>query len=465
LRWEAQTNIADHDDWAPRLSLAWGLGHAKGGPKTVLRVGYGIFYTRFNYTNTLDVDRFDGVTQQDYTVTNPDFFPTDAPAPSSLGGSLTSPTIYQVAPNLHAPYQMELGGSIERQLTKSATITATYINSHGLHQFLTDNINAPLPGTYDPADPTSGTRPLTGMYGNDNIYQFQSEGIFHQNQLIVNLNYKLGTKISVFGFYSLNYADADTNGVGSFPSNPYNLMADYGRAAFDVRDRLFLGGNITLPKGFRLNPLIVAASGSPFNITVGQDLNGDSILNDRPGIATGPNINRPSVIQNTPFGDLDTDPVAGEAIIPINDGTGPGEFTFNLRVSKTFSFGSEGGARTSSSGGPGGPGGPGGFGGGPGGGGGGRPGGGGPPGGPGGFGGPAGNKRYNLTFSANIRNLFNIANLGIPSGEVGATIFTGGVATGTIANPTFNKSNSISGGIFGTPSADRRIDLQMTFSF
>jgi hypothetical protein len=303
------------------------------------------------------------------------------------------------------------------------------------------------------------------MYGNDNIYQFQSEGIFHQNQLIVNLNYKLGTKISVFGFYSLNYADADTNGVGSFPSNPYNLMADYGRAAFDVRDRLFLGGNITLPKGFRLNPLIVAASGSPFNITVGQDLNGDSILNDRPGIATGPNINRPSVIQNTPFGDLDTDPIAGEAIIPINDGTGPGEFTFNLRVSKTFSFGSEGGARTSGSGGPGGPGGPGGFGGGPGGGGGGRPGGGGPPGGPGGFGGPAGNKRYNLTFSANIRNLFNIANLGIPSGEVGATIFTGGVATGTIANPTFNKSNSISGGIFGTPSADRRIDLQMTFSF
>jgi hypothetical protein len=458
------------------LSLAWGLGHAKGGPKTVLRVGYGIFYTRFNYTNTLDVDRFDGVTQQDYTVTNPDFFPTDAPAPSSLGGSLTSPTIYQVAPNLHAPYQMELGGSIERQLTKSATITATYINSHGLHQFLTDNINAPLPGTYDPADPTSGTRPLTGMYGNDNIYQFQSEGIFHQNQLIVNLNYKLGTKISVFGFYSLNYADADTNGVGSFPSNPYNLMADYGRAAFDVRDRLFLGGNITLPKGFRLNPLIVAASGSPFNITVGQDLNGDTIFNDRPGIATGANISRPSVIQTAQFGYLDTDPIAGEAIIPINDGTGPGQFTFNLRVSKTFSFGSEGSRPAGNGQQGGGPGGGGGFGGGPGGGGGGRGGGGGGGGGRGGGGGFGGGggaasaKRYNLTFSANIRNLFNIANLGIPGGDVGSPNFTGGpvrsnVRTSLNPDGPFDESNSASGGIYGSNSSDRRIDLQMVFTF
>ena len=117
MRFEAQTNIADHDDWAPRLSLSWAVGHSKGGPKTVLRAGYGIFYNRFGYANTLDAERYNGVNQQQYTVTNPDFFPTDAPAPGSLGGGLTSPTIYQVAPTLHAPYQMELGGSVERQLT------------------------------------------------------------------------------------------------------------------------------------------------------------------------------------------------------------------------------------------------------------------------------------------------------------------------------------------------------------
>jgi hypothetical protein len=479
LRYETQTNISDHDDWAPRLSLSWGVGHAKGGPKTVLRVGYGTFYNRFNYTETLQAERLNGVTQQRYTVTDPGFFPTDAPAPSSLAGSLTSPTIYQVAPNLRAPYQMELGGSIERQLTKSATVTLTYINSHGLHQFLTDNVNAPLPGTYSPADPTPGTRPLFATFADDNVYQYQSEGIFHQNQLILNLNYKLGSVVSLFGYYTLNYADADTNGVNSFPSNSYDLMDDYGRAGYDVRDRVFFGGTITLPWGLRLNPLLVAQSGSPFNITVGQDLNGDSIFNDRPGIATGANASRLSVIMNTPFGNLDTDPVAGEAILPINDGTGPAQFTFNLRISKTFSFGGEPTTPRASGqgGGPGGPGGGGGFGGGPGGGGGrGGGGGGGGRGGPGGYGGAGGaaNKRYNLTFSASIRNVFNIANVGTPSGVVGSPIFTDGALTGVHSDSPFttpsgsgffDQSNSMSGGIYSYGSADRRIDLQMVFTF
>ncbi|MGB6200355.1 MAG: carboxypeptidase regulatory-like domain-containing protein, partial [Candidatus Acidiferrales bacterium] len=369
LRYETQTNISDHNDWAPRLSLSWAVGHSKSGPRTVLRAGYGIFYNRFNLGNTLDTERFNGTTQQQYSVTNPTFFPTDAPPPSSLpSSSTTSPTIYQVAPNLRAPYQMEVGGSVEQQMGKSATFTVTYINSHGLHQFLTDDVNAPCPGTYNPADPSSQTvvgaandecpdpstvpsdeivRPLfnapfgSGTYENDNVDQYQSEGIFHQNQIIMNLNYRLGSIVSLFGYYTLNYADSDTNGVNSFPSNPYDLMADYGRAAFDTRSRVFVGGTIGLPKGFRLNPLLVASSGAPFNITVGQDLLGDSQFNDRPGIAEEANMLRPSVIVTQKFGALDTDPIPGEPIIPINDGTGPALITFNLRISKTFSFGGE----------------------------------------------------------------------------------------------------------------------------
>jgi hypothetical protein len=479
LRYETQTNISDHDDWAPRLSLSWAIGHSKAGPKTVVRAGYGIFYNRFNYTNTLEAERLNGTTQQQYVVTDPAFFPTDAPPPSSLAGSLTSPTIYQVAPNLRAPYQNELGASVEQQITKSATLSFTYLNSLGLHQFLTNNVNAPLPGTYNPADPSSESaiRPLSATYGDDNVYQYQSEGIFHQIQFIVNLNYKLGGKVSVFGYYTLNYADADTNGINSNPSNPYNLMADYGRAAFDVRDRVFFGGTINLAKGVRLNPLIAGASGTPFNITVGQDLTGDSFFNDRPGIATGANISRPSVIDAPQFGYLDTDPIPGEALIPINDGTGPSEFTFNLRISKTFSFGrqpestsnnrQQGGAGGGGGGRGGGAGG-GGFGGG----GGGRGGGGGGRGGGGGqTGGAPTSKHYNLTLSANIRNLFNIANLGVPSGQVGSPVFdpTTETLTGVRSNVPplglFDRSNSMAGMIYSSNSSDRRIDLQMIFTF
>ena len=84
-------------NWAPRVSLAWGLGHNKTAPKTVLRGGYGIFYDRFSYDYLLQAERYNGITQQQYMVANPNFYPL-IPTPAATGASLstTSPTIYQV---------------------------------------------------------------------------------------------------------------------------------------------------------------------------------------------------------------------------------------------------------------------------------------------------------------------------------------------------------------------------------
>ena len=143
-----------------------------------------------------------------------------------------------------------------------------------------------------------------------------------------------------------------------------------------------------------------------------------------------------------------------------------------MRVSKTWSFGSEGGAnaannqqqqnrpdgqRPAMGGGMAGAGrGPGG--GGPGGGAPGRGGfGGGPGGGGGGFGGGGGggNGRYNLTFSVNFQNLLNHANLNNPIGNLGSALF--------------GQSTAIASGFggFGGGSAayNRRIDAQIRFSF
>jgi hypothetical protein len=145
-----------------------------------------------------------------------------------------------------------------------------------------------------------------------------------------------------------------------------------------------------------------------------------------------------------------------------------------MRVSKTWSFGSERGATAQNRQGQGqaqggdnqrnaammgggmmgrGPGGPGG-GGAPGGGGGGRGGGGF---GGGGFGGGGGNAngRYSLTFSLNFQNLLNHNNKGIPTGNLGSSFF--------------GQSTSTGGGFggFGGGSAayNRRIDAQIRFSF
>ncbi|MDE3179375.1 MAG: hypothetical protein KGM47_06900, partial [Acidobacteriota bacterium] len=451
MRFEAQTHIADHTDFAPRLGLAWGIGGGKA-PKTVLRAGFGMFYDRFEYENLLHAERMNGVNQLNYLITNPNFFPTPPPTDTlaSLGGSALTPAVYNVDSSLRAPYTIESAVGLERQISKNITASVTYLNSHGVHQLLTRNINTPLPGQYDPANPALG-RPFGGTSACavasavpnctdgfvGNIFQFESDGLYNQNELISNFNVNEGRLLTLFGYYTLNYADSDTNGAGSQVSNPYDILADYGRASFDVRHRAVIGGALTLPYGFRFMPFVHLSSGGPFNITLGRDLLGTSVFNQRPAFAasgeTGPNIIM------TPLGNFNAAPLPGAALIPINYGDGPAEFTVNARLSKTFGFGERKGGEG------------GGFGGGGfhhGGGLGGR-----------GLSGGGGhnfwrtpdNARYNLTFSVGVRNIFNIVNLGTPVGNLGS--------------PIFGTSNTISGCRFCSQASNRRVDLQMRFSF
>jgi len=250
----------------------------------------------------------------------------------------------------------------------------------------------------------------------------------------------MGAKLSLFGYYTLNYANSDTSGAGSFPSIPGDLQEDYGRASYDIRHRLFLGGTIGMPRGFRLSPFLIASSGIPFNITSGTDPYQSNQYNVRPAFAAC----TPAI--QTKFGcfvipaatDLST-----YTPIPVNYGDGPGRFSLNLRLSKTFGFGP---VLEGASGGGGGLMGGGTFG---------RPGGGGPRGGPGGGrGGPdagATNRRYAVTFSVNARNLFNNVNLATPIGNLGS--------------PLFGESNGLTGRPYSDSTSNRRLDLQVTFTF
>ena len=431
LRLESQNQIGDHADWAPRIGIAWGLGSGKSAPKTVLRAGFGMFYDRFSQGLILTSIRQNGSNQVQYISLDPaSFYPAipDQNSPDLVG---SSPTIRRISPNLHSPYTIQTAVTLERQLGKAGTASVTYLNSRGEDTFVSQNINAPT--LYDPADPCAN-RPLGDC---NNVYQYQSAGIFRQNQLIANVRMNTA-KFSLFSFYMLNYANSDTSGAGSFPSNPYNLMADYGRASFDTRNRFVLGGSFNAPYHFTFSPFIIANSGRPFTITLGQDLNGDSIYNDRPTIAT--DLNRPSVVQ-TKYGNFDTNPIAGQMLVPINSETGPASFTINMRVAKVFGFGKEGASGSGPQGGGGGGDrrhGPGGF--------------GGPRGGHGPWGGGATtNRRYNLTLSLHAINLLNTVNYGSP--------------VGNLSSPDFGISKTLQGGPFGSNVAVRRFFMQAQFSF
>ncbi len=436
VRYETQSNIHDWRDLAPRLAFAWAPGGSgQKRAKTVLRAGFGIFYDRFGLGNTLAAQRFNGLVQQQLVVPNPDFFP-NVPVPSTLQGFQATQAIQQISSRMRAPYILQSAVTLERQLPANTTMAVTYTNSHGLHLFRSEDINAPLPGTYNPAVANSGLFPL-GHPGP--LELMESSGVYNQNQVIANVNSKLNAGLSLFGFYVYNHARSNTDGIGTFPSNPYSFAGEYGPASTDVHHRFTIGGSINLKWAIRISPFIVAQTGAPFDITAGSDLFGTTMFNGRPGIAADPG--KPGLIQ-TAYGLLDPNPTPGEPLLPRNYGRGPGQFNVNLRIAKTIGLGRErGGAGDSHPAASTGQGatlaaasgrGLGGL-----------------------IGSPSTSHRFNLSIGISVRNLLNHTNAG--------------PIVGNITSPYFGFANQIAGaqngeGFYETAN-NRRLESQLKFTF
>ncbi len=392
LRYEVQTNIHDPWGWAPRIGIAWapGVGSQKT-PKTVIRAGFGIFYDRFPLGNTIDALRYNGIVQQQYVVANPSFFPT-LPSLASLTGTQATQVTQKVDPNLRAPYTLQSALTVERQLGASS-FALTYTNSHGLHAFRSLAIN------------NSGAFFLANS---NPVFLMTSSGVYNQNQLTANFNSKVNKNVSLTGTYALNRARSNTDGLGTFPANPYNYAGEYGPAATDVHHRISLGGTINMRGNIRFSPLLSIQSGAPFDITTGSDLYGTTLFNGRPGIASNPG--KAGLIQ-TAYGLLDPNPVPGEALLSRNYGRGPAQIMANLRVGKTIPFGPETGK--------------------------------------------AGTRRYNLTISMSARNLINHTNAG--------------PIIGNITSPLFGLANRMAGNLngegFSENANNRRLELQTRLTF
>ena len=102
LRVETQNNIDLRASIGPRIGLAWAPGSGPR-PKTVIRAGTGLFYSRFLLSDVLTARRFNGLTQRQISISKPDFFPS-APVfdmtPTGFAGNIQqlSPTLADVLP-------------------------------------------------------------------------------------------------------------------------------------------------------------------------------------------------------------------------------------------------------------------------------------------------------------------------------------------------------------------------------
>jgi hypothetical protein len=476
LRYERQTNISSNLNFAPRLFFAWAPGGTSVGsgsgappsssqPKMVIRGGIGFFYDRLGERATLLENRFNGVNQLDFRVFNQTVLDlskfsmdgvTNVPTAATLAAFAAPQIVRKVADDFQVPTFMMTAINFERQLPSRFTFFAVAFNYRGKHLLRVRNINAPLPGTYDPSNPSSAVRPF-GTVGD--IYYYESSASFNDYRFFGGLRRQMSKGFSLFANFGFGRGKTDTDCIfGSitscFPADSYDVSGEYSRVGFIPTGNFFVGGSMILPKlKINLNPFIVISSGRPFNIVTGRDTNGDGLFVERPAFATAQTAL--ADLRKTKFGDFDLNPKPGQSLIPRNYGLGPSFFSVNIGISRSFAFGnvpapaaavqppsssaattapassqgagtqaanakpaSNAAAKPSSA--------------------------------------PTPEKRYSVTLSVNIQNLLNTTNLSQPISNLSSPRF--GESTSTAGSFGFGPSGSAAAG-------NRRIQLQLRFSF
>lgn len=398
LRYESQFAIPDHSDPAPRLGFTWAISR-KGGQTPVVRLrgGVGYFYDRFASTNLLTTVRENGILQQVYYLQNPDTYPIEG---SSAPLVAPASSVYQLAPGLRSPYVLSEGITADRGLWRG-NLSFAFTYEHGTHGLLSRNANALL----------NGVRPLGGT---QNVYQFASEGWSNTKTFMPRYSFSLGSHVSIWASYMLRFRDMAGFGPTSFVSNSYDIAADYGRTPSVTRHRWSVAGTFSLPFGFSGTTYITAHSATRFNVTTGQDNNGDSIFNDRPAFAT--DLGRASVVR-TAIGNFDTKPMPGQRIVPIDYGVAPSFYSMAGQLAREFIFG----PRVATAAVP-----------------------------PGGKPAPV-DRFFHCAFGVEAQNILNHTNASVPIGQ--------------LSSPYFGRSLSLNAEQTGSTAANRIVNLFLSFRF
>jgi hypothetical protein len=300
----------------PRLGATWAVG------KYTVRGGYGIFYDWYESNDFEQVLRVNGVTQQETVIRFPGY---PDPTGGQIGDPLPPSRIVE-ASGLRMPYVHQASIGVERTFIETLRVQATYMMQRGRNQFRSVNINAPL----------DGVRPDATM---GNVTELRSTGTSDVDRLMVNVNYAIPQKrFFMGGNYQFGRVKNFTDNPFALPADNYDLDAEWGPSSRDVRHRFFAMVNFGLPRNVRFGVFTQGSSAAPYNIITGIDVNGDTLISDRP------------------------------AGVTRNTARGAAQWNVNLRLSKTFNFGPQSTtdgpriirAPAGGGGGRGGPGGPGG---------------------------------------------------------------------------------------------------------
>lgn len=292
---------ADWNNFAPRLGIAWTPNRAR---RWVLRTGYGIYYDQ------------SALAQSEGLYFSPPYFNSqlfipsaqfpillENPFPSNYPGFIPN-SAFTFQRNLRTPYMQQWNVSVQRQVGGSGVAEVSYVGTKGTKLIDNRDINQAQPSPQQP-----NLRPVPQFA---DIDAYESRGSSNYNALQAKFTQRLHAGLSALASYTWSKSIDDASGFFSsagdpnFPQDSNNTRGDRGLSNFDIRHRFTLSysydlrfpSNNFLLRGWQTNGVWTFQTGRPFTVTLlpGTDNSNTGLPSigfgvvDRPNVIGNPNI-------------------------------------------------------------------------------------------------------------------------------------------------------------------------------
>jgi hypothetical protein len=335
FRYQFQTAPSSFANFSPRLGVNWSLDKKS---TWVVHLRAGLFSSAVDPGNAMQVDRLNGIRQQEETTYAPSFQNPQTPIAGSIGVN----TLYQFPKTFRQIPSFSTNFAVEHEFMHHWQAEGDFNFTANWDQIRVENINAPMvAGSIGVApDPIAALLAPRPIAPNENIFLYEKLAHMRGKFLVLSLDQHDYKRFGVSAFYvhmagvrsDGGFHGENTLSGAANPQSSYSEQGESSRVDWQLSGQGGLMGNVKLPLKAELSSELFASSGNPYNITTGTDANGDGDFNDRPSYASSPGPG----VYNTPFGLLTTNTVNGN--VPRNIGTMPGTVHLDTNLSRSFTL-------------------------------------------------------------------------------------------------------------------------------
>jgi len=300
----------DRNNWAPRFGFAYQLTS-----KTVLRSGYGIFYSSYeagplsipnpgNSPPFFVESRFDPVA---FGVPHPEVNQLSRGLPANVFSTPTAAALFSLDPGFRNPYVQHWNFGVQQDLGWSTVWEVSYAGSAGKKLYEFRDANQPTP-TADSTSPTNPRRPLPFLAGSLTYWCSCNSSTYHSMQTKAEKRFSGGLSFLAAYTWGKSMDEASQASLGFDNSvgtrDQRNWRAEKARSDYDIAQRFVVSYTYDLPfgrdrqgpagvllKGWQILGIHAFNSGNPYTLSARTNFSnagGDTRPDVVPGVSPEP---------------------------------------------------------------------------------------------------------------------------------------------------------------------------------